>query len=128
MLTESNNASRYVEWLDCISDDGVKDAFRYIVGLAATLKDFDCHPEFHGVIRDFRFIDRTTREQPFALIPNKKWLLFYVRPPAVKSGKYSFDDLRAIFADAQEKQHEHWTVRLHSIDEVILLTAFLRLS
>ena len=128
MLTESKNASKYVELLGRISDEGTKDAFRYILGFAATRKDFDCHPGIHGKIRDFRFFDRKNKEQPFAFIPNKKWLLFYLRPPAVQSGKHSFDDLRAIFADARAKQKNHWTVKLCSIDDVIRLTAFLGLS
>jgi hypothetical protein len=104
------------------------DAFRYIIGFAATLKGFDCHPGLHGKIRDFRFFDRESDEQPFAFIPNKKWLLFYLRPQAVRSGKYSLEDLRTVFKDVGTIQPEHWTVKLQTVDDVKKLAAFLHLS
>ena len=71
--------------LSHIESDDARDAFHYLVGRAATLKCFVCHPQQKGVISDFRFIVLNRDEMPFAVSPNKRWLLFYFRAPAVRS-------------------------------------------
>ena len=117
MLSAARNTELYPEWLKHIESAETKDAFRYLVGLAAGLTSLTCHPQFKGDVRDFRFLN-AREEQPFSFIPNKSWLLFYFRAPAVRSGKYSPEVLRATFESANENSSGEWTVRLHSIADV----------
>ena len=77
MLAGSVGDALYREWLSRIESEDARDAFHYLVGRAASLKSFVCHPQQKGVISDFRFIVASCDEMPFAFIPNKRWLLFY---------------------------------------------------
>lgn len=118
MLAESKNAKLYTKLLADIRAKEVRDAFRYIVGCAATLKSLTCHPQRKGVIHDFRFMDTERSEQPFSFIPNQKWLLFYFRKPAIRSRRYTFPLVKAAFSSATENNGGEWTVKLKSISDV----------
>jgi len=118
VLLDAKNADLLPQWLDQIETDQTRDAFRYLVGLAATLTEFECYAQLKGEVRDFRFFARGGHEQPFAFIPNRHWLLFYFRAPAVRSGKYSLQSLQAAFDSAIENNSGEWTVRLRSIPDV----------
>jgi hypothetical protein len=119
MLAEAVNAEMYGEWLAYIETEGTRDAFLYLVGLAACVTGYTCFPKPKGVVRAFRFmLAGNEEEQPFAFIPNQEWLLFYFRLPAVRSGRYSFDTLREAFDSANENEAGEWTVKLRSISEV----------
>ena len=128
MLTESKNAKLYTTILAEIRADEVRDAFRYIVGCAATLRSLTCHPQRKGVIYDFRFMDTERSEQPFAFIPNQKWLLFYFRKPAIRSRQYTFPQVKAAFSSASEKKGGEWTVKLKSISDVQILWQLLSIE
>jgi hypothetical protein len=117
MLHEAKNSDLIPQWLGHIEDQQAKEAFVYLVGLAAALTEFQCHAQFKGEVRDFRFIT-TGEEQPFSFIPNKQWLLFYFRAPSVRSGKYSLQSLQHEFDGAAENTRGEWTVRLRSISDV----------
>jgi hypothetical protein len=127
MLADARNADAYPDWLDYIQSEETKDAFRYLVGLAAGLREFQCHPGLHGEYRDFRFFDRH-EEQPFAFGIAHNWLLFYFRPPAVRSGRYTFEGLAALFPTANQVQSEVWTIKLANIEDVRLLWKMLQLT
>ena len=121
MLIDARNAELIAEFLDYIKTEKTKDAFLYIVGLSAALTDFDCHPQqkgYRGPVNDFRFYKKGSKEQPFAFIPNKRWLLFYFRKPAVSSGQYSFMTLQAQFDSVNENNSGEWTVKLRCIYDV----------
>lgn len=118
MLAESKNAKLYTKLLADIRSEEVRDAFRYIVGCAATLGSLICHPQRKGVIHDFRFMDTEHNEQPFSFIPNKKWLLFYFRKPAIQSRRYTFSLVQAAFSSASKNNGGEWTVKLKSIEDV----------
>jgi len=123
VLADAKNQGLYSEWIDYIEDPGTKQAFRYIVGVAAASKEFVCHPQMKGVngpIKDFRFID-ARGEQPFAFITNKRWLLFYFRPPAIRTKRYSRDSLINDFPSFVENPAGEWTVKLTCINDVVLL-------
>jgi hypothetical protein len=127
MIAEALNAELYARWLAHIEVDETKDAFSFIVGRAASTTGYACHPQLKGAVRDFRFINEKN-EQPFAFIPNKSWLLFYFRQPAVRSGLYSFGELQAAFDSANENGSGEWTVKLRSISDVRRLWGILKLS
>ncbi|MFO1114068.1 MAG: hypothetical protein U1E28_00165 [Beijerinckiaceae bacterium] len=126
MIADARNADLLAEWADSIENDGTKEAFLLLVGAASALRSMTCHPQFKGTIRDFRFID-TNGEQPFSFITNKSSLLFYFRPPSVRSGAYAFDRLKAAFESASTNPKGEWTVRLESIDDVQRLRRYLEL-
>jgi hypothetical protein len=117
MLTDSLRAELYYDWHAYIDDENARDAFCYIVGLAATLRSFGCYPKAKGEVKDFRFEDEYNAIR-FAFIVNKSWLLFYFRKPAIESGKYSQSDLRNAFETARETEAGEWTIRLQSVDDV----------
>ncbi len=80
-----------------------------------------------GPLHDFRFIDGAS-EQPFLFITNQsKGLLFYFRAPAVRSGRYGFEELRNMFSFAAEKSREEWAVRINTVEEARRLWTFLGL-
>ena len=118
MLAESKDASLYPDWLSHIESEHTRDAFHYLIGRASTLKSLTCHPKQKGVISAFQFIDPGRHEMPFAFIPNKQWLLFYFRAPAVRSQKYSFASLQAAFDSVAKNKSGEWTVKLRSIADV----------
>jgi hypothetical protein len=126
MLANSINPQLYPEWLAHVEPPGVKEAFVYLVGSAATLRELSCHAQFKGVVRDFRFINAKD-EQPFSFIVNQKWLLFYFRAPSVQSGSYSRADLVKLFPESRENKRKEWTVRLRSTEDVRALLLFLEL-
>jgi hypothetical protein len=126
MLANSINPQLYPEWLAHVETPGAKDAFIYLVGSAATLRELSCHAQFKGIIRDFRFIN-AKEEQPFSFIVNRKWLLFYFRAPSVRSGKYSRATLLKLFPECRENQRNEWTVRLRSTEDVRSLLRYLEL-
>ena len=68
------------------------------------------------------------REQPFSFIPNKQWLLFYFRAPAVRSGRYCLKDLQQQFDSASKNTCGQWTVKLRSISDAKRLWQFLDLQ
>jgi len=117
VLSEAKNTELLPQWLEHIESEQTKDSFRYLVGLSATITEFRCHAELKGEVRDFRFFNHSN-EQCFAFIPNKHWLLFYFRLPAVRSGRYSLQVLQAAFDSASENNRGEWTVRLRSISDV----------
>ncbi len=128
MLAGSIGDTLYPEWLAHIESEAARDAFHYLVGRAASLKSFVCHPQQKGVISDFRFITAIGDEMPFAVIPNKRWLLFYFRAPAVRSAKYSLPALAAAFDSASENSSGEWTVKLRSIADVKRLWEILSIN
>jgi hypothetical protein len=129
MIAGATNAALYAEWLGHIEAEETKDAFTFIVGLAAALMSYTCHPQHKGVVRDFRFFLSETQEMPFAFIPNKSWLLFYFRAPAVRSRAYSPSTLKDAFEDSfVENARGEWTVKLRCVSDVKRLWSILALS
>ena len=117
----------YPEWLNYIKSESTKEAFIYIVGLASCLNNHSCHPDWHGNYRDFRFFD-LNGEQPFAFGLAQNWLLFYFRPPAIRSNRYKFETIAEVFKNANNKKSDEWTVKLYSIENVRQLWRLLRLD
>jgi hypothetical protein len=127
MLTDSRNSALYSAWLDHIKDGQTRRAFLSIVGLAACLREWQCHPEQKGAVRDVRFFAPDGR-QHFAFIVNIESLLFYFRKPAVQSGKYDFRSLQERFDGAGQNNSGEWTVRLRGPDDVNRLAEYMALS
>lgn len=109
MLFDAKNAALSPRWLEYIEFEQARDAFVYLVGQAAALADYQCHAQQKGEVPDFRFMKG--EEQPFAFIPNKRWILFYFRAPAIRSGKYGLASLQQQFDSATENSRGEWTAQ-----------------
>jgi hypothetical protein len=117
MLAEAKNSDLLPAWHEYIGSEQVRDAFCYLVGLAAVARDFSCYATRKGDVRDFRFYS-SGREMPYAFIPAKDWLLFYFRLPAVRSAQFDATTLQTLFSDASCNPTGEWTVRLRTIGDV----------
>ena len=110
MLTNKNDAL-YSAFSDYIKSDEVREAFFILVGAASALPKYTCDPAEKGVIRDFRFCTSPDK-QPFAFIINQGSLLFYLRPPAVDSRKWTLAGLENSFNTVNENPKGEWTIKI----------------
>ena len=117
------NVELYEEYSESITVNGVRDAFHILIGAASTLPKFNCYPKRKGAIQDFRYYTPgyySIKEQhPFAFIINKQSLLFYLRPHAVESNKYKFEDLIDSFDEVNQNKKGEWTIRINNPDDAI---------
>jgi hypothetical protein len=130
MLARSHNSKLYSDWLEHIRVKGTKDAFLFLVGYAACLTEYECHPQFkgkNGPVRDFRFLD-SRGEQRFAFIVNNQWLLFYFRPPAIRSGQYTIEALENVFGEVSKNSQGAWAVKIRDIENARNLINLLQLK
>ncbi|WP_440997951.1 hypothetical protein [Arhodomonas sp. SL1] len=121
MLKNMHNAELIREWHDAITDADARDAFLYIVGCAAALRGYECHPQWKGEVRGFRFYRANSSDWPYSFIVNQRWLLFYIRRPGVSAAGFSARTLQDAFETATENSAGEWTVKLRSIDDVKIL-------
>jgi hypothetical protein len=128
MLSDQHGLDRYSEWLDRIEHAETQDAFRFLVCAAACVRGLRCHAQLKGPtgpLHDFRFLD-SGDQQPFSFITNQnKGLLFYFRTPAVRSGRYSLETLKASFESAAENSRGEWTVRIEDVEQARRLWRYL---
>ena len=122
MLLASQQFDLYPEWSRTIESDAARAAFHYLVGIAASSRRFMCHAQWKGEIRDFRFIEIASGEQSHSFITNQQWLLFYFRPPALRSGVYSRDEVERAFESFRENTAGEWTIKLASVSDVQALS------
>lgn len=110
--------------LEKIRDPAARDAFHYMVGWAATLRDYECFPSRHGAIHDFRFHRGT--HQDFAFIPNRKWLLFYFRRPCLKLPGFAESELRKLTPAVKRNSKNEWTVKVADVIAAKSVAAFIQ--
>jgi hypothetical protein len=122
VLLTNQQFELYPEWSRAIESDSARAAFHYLVGIAASSRRFVCHAQWKGEVRDFRFIEVASGEQPHSFITNQQWLLFYFRPPAVRSSAHSRDKVAKSFDSFRENPAGEWTVRLASVSDVQVLS------
>jgi hypothetical protein len=118
VLVADQEFALYPEWSRAIESDSTRAAFHYLVGIAASSRRFHCHAQWKGEVRDFRFIDPTSREQPYSFITNQQWLLFYFRSPAIRSNQYSRDSISKAFDTFHENPAGEWTLKLAAVPDV----------
>ena len=118
MLKDASNPDLYTQWLESIEARETRATFCYLLGIAASSDRFICHAQWKGPVRDFRFIDVASAEQPYSFITNQRWLLFYFRPPALRLNAVSRDALVLDFDSFHENPAGEWTVKLMSISDV----------
>lgn len=125
MLKYHDDKGLYREHREHIQAPDARVAFDYLVGRALSLARYDCEPGFHGVIRDFRYYDRASGEQPFALIVNSAHLLLYVRRAGLGRVPGGVAALREVLSSAKENRSGEWTVRVENVSDARKLCDFL---
>ena len=123
MLSGAENQSLYREYYELIQDSDAKQAYSYLIGWASSLKNHNCLPSAHGVIKDFRIM--RGNDWDFAFIPNQKWLLFYFRRPCQKLEKFAHVNILSKFPEANENNHGEITIRIKTLEEAIKLAAYI---
>lgn len=128
MITAAKNSELYVDWINFIQVPETRDAFRFLVGIAATSEKYICSIHWSGVTRDFIF--ERNGQMPYAFITNRRWLLFYFRAPALNAGVLSRHKLAQDFVDFKDNpnQRTEWTVRLRSVEDVRRLLTHIDLT
>jgi len=127
VLKKDLDSHLFAEWSESIKDDQVRSAFWYLIGMSACLPEYECRIQWKGEIRDFRFYD-DGGEQPFSFITNQKWLLFYFRPPALRSQAYSKDKLSGLFDSFSENTAGEWTIKIQSVADVDRIADYIGLT
>ena len=124
MLVNIENAELYPEWHDFIQDEDTRKAFRYIIGLAACVRSTSCQIYWKGEVRAVRLNDKSGA-RPYSFITNQRWLLFYFRNPAIRSGAHDRGALEKLFETFNETPKGEWTVKLRGIADVERLADYL---
>lgn len=91
------------------------DAYRYLVGQAALLKQYRCEARQKREVADFRYYQGD--EQPFAFIVNQQSLLWYFPPPGLRHPAANAATLQTAFAHVRENARGEITVRIEKLDD-----------
>ena len=124
MLVGVKNEDLYQEFYEYISDPQTRDAFQFFVKVAATSSKYDCEMGYKGVVKQLTF-KNGRGEIPYAFIIAKKWLNFYFRNHAVRSGGSQLKQwLQSNFPtdfDGNPNSGNEWTLKIKSIQDIQLL-------
>jgi len=124
MPLTTTSANALLLHAEYIAAPETKEAFAYLVGSAALSRELSCHAQMKGAIHDFRLFD-ASGSQPFSFIVNRDSLLFYFRPPAVQSGRFSLPELEGSFEEVRENNSGEWTVRITNLEIARRLWAYI---
>ena len=119
----------HVENITRLAGEGVRDAYRYLIGYAACLEGYECFPRKVGsqpdAKRDFRYMRGTS--QPYAFIINDGHLLFYIRRPGRDETRLPVARLREAFPDSDVQENNSGEIRFKicSLDEAIRAMALI---
>jgi hypothetical protein len=115
MLTEKH-WKQLAKNIERIESRGAIDAYYHMLGHAACLEDYKCHPNNpakDNLKRDFQY--HIDGKQSFAFTINSKHLLFYFRIPYIKKfGKHTVLDK---LTGAKETDRGEVTIRIETVDE-----------
>jgi hypothetical protein len=117
-MISQKNYELWAEYDDRIDNLFTRDALNILRGAAAALDCFSVYPQIKGFLPDVRFYTADESQQPFALIPNKQSLLFYIRKPAVESGLYTLEAIQDSFEEVNDKGFE-WSLRVTDADDAL---------
>ncbi len=113
MLT---SADKIEEQLRCRVDAAVRDA-HLILAHAHLPKGMTVRPASHGYIyRELRF--EANGRWLYSAVLNQKWILWYFRRPAIKTGLVEADATAAHFPEATATSAGDMKVRLHGAEQV----------
>jgi hypothetical protein len=119
-MISQKNYELWAEYDDRIENPSTRDALNILRGAAAALDCFSVYPNINGLLPDVQFYTPDELKQPFALIPNRQSLLFYICKPAVDSGLYALAAIEDSFAEVNDKGFE-WSVRITDADDALAI-------
>lgn len=128
MLKSGEDSGWITEFYEYIQEGGAKEAFALLIGTFACLKEVSCGRKRQGDVLSVGL--KVNGKTWFAIMPAKKSLTFQWRPPVTKTKRYSQDHLRSQFPNSftDTAQAEHWSVKITSIEEALLLLLILDLK
>lgn len=110
----------YQDYREYISSPEVRQAFEFLVESSGSLKGITARPYPHGFMkRNFHYFWGDT--SPFAFVVNKRWLLFYIRGPAITKRNYDIDELRKLFEGVKTTKTGEINFRIFSIRDAELV-------
>jgi putative restriction endonuclease len=108
-----------------LREDSAREAFDVLVEAAIGLPGYDFEPVWRKPKRSFNYHDSGSGERAFALIVNRRHLLFYVRSAGLKKVSGGFAELKKRFPAAAKNPRGEWTVRIASKTDAERLNRFL---
>ncbi|WP_084282210.1 HNH endonuclease [Deefgea rivuli] len=117
---------QYDDFFSYISDEQVKEAFKYIIQHSKKLPNYTIHS------RPTTFIKRNVHyynkegNSPYSFIANKKSLLFYLRQPRITHPKFDCESLKIKLPNIEIKQNNggEFTLRIRNIDNAKRIISF----
>jgi hypothetical protein len=108
-----------LEHLDRIHVPEARDAYRYLVGHAATLRGWSARAEWHGHVPSFRYYRGD--EWPYAFIPNQKHLVWYFRRDGLRHPAADVARLQGAFAHVAASAKSELTVRIETLADAVCI-------
>ena len=106
--------AEYQEHVAYIASTEAKEAYECIVTTAAKSGVFEPRPVPHGYMKkNVTFFDGAQR--PYAVVPAKKWILFYLRTPTKTHPGLTLEALQEKFPDASHGQGEEFKIKLYTV-------------
>ena len=102
----------YNEYLSYIASADAKAAFERIVNEAANSGRFDARRALHGYMKNVTFFEG--KHRPYAVVPAKNWIMFYIRTPKRTHPDLTLKDLALIFTEASPAQGNELKAKLFS--------------
>lgn len=123
MLRGNEDADLIRSHYEWITSQEARRAYCYVVGWASTLPGYLCFPGRHGHISDFRFM--RDGQWDFSFIPNRKWLLFYFRTPALRLPNFTGAGITSKFPDAVKTSASEFKLRIATVDRAAQVTDYI---
>ncbi len=102
----------YNEHLSYIASADAKAAYECIVNEAVNSGRFHPRPAPHGYMKNVTFFEGEQR--PYAVVPAKKWITFYIRTPKRTHPELTLKDLERIFTEASPAHGHELKTKLFS--------------
>lgn len=121
MNNEPNDLRLGQAFQEYITAPEARKAFDLLVARSARLREFRCEFKLKGAVRDFRFYDAISGEQPYSCIINRNSLLFYVRKPGFRRLKGGTAGLARAIPDASENNYGEIKIRIENEHDTLRL-------
>ena len=116
---------QFDELRERVRGQGALEAFDALVEQSLKLADYRCRPGHHGFMKDYRYFDLASGEQPFAFTANQEHLLFYIRPAGLKRVQGGKEALIRAVGPVEEGANGEWKVRISTLSEGQALASLL---
>ena len=105
--------AEYQEHLAYIVSTEAKGAYECIVINAAKSDAFDPRPTPRGYMKNVTFFEGA--QKPYAVVPAKRWILFYLRTPTETHPGLTLEALQVDFPDATHAQPQGFKFKLYTV-------------